>query len=198
MRMLKTKQAAEVLGMHPNTLRKYADSGAIPSIRNEAGQRLFDVGAYLRGRSPPSLVCYCRVSSAKQKDDLARQVQYMREKFPEAEIVQDVGSGLNYKRKGLQAILDRVLQGDKLTLVVAHRDRLARFGFDLVVTLVEKAGGSILVLDDTSQSPEQELVSDLVSIINVFACRLHGLRKYGSQISKDKDLPKRGAKADTS
>jgi predicted site-specific integrase-resolvase len=112
----------------------------------------------------------------------------MHHKFPDAEIIKDVGSGINYKRKGLRAILGRVLRGEKLTLVVAHRDRLVRFGFDLIKFLVEENGGEIVVLEDRTHSPEDELVRDLVSIINVFACRLHGLRRYGSQISKDKTL----------
>lgn len=179
------RKAVQELGLHPNTLRKYADEGKIPSIKNTAGQRLYDVQGYIRGASPASLVCYCRVSAAKQKDDLERQVAFMRERYPTAEIIKDVGSGLNFKRKGLRALLQRLLAGDKLTLVVAHRDRLARFGFDLIEYLVQHNGGELVVLDQTVHSPATELTQDLLTILTVFSRCMHGLRKYRSQIQED-------------
>ena len=106
----------------------------------------------------------------------------MREHYPEAEIIKDIGSGLNYKRKGLKSILERAVRGDKLKVVVAHRDRLCRFGFELIEHIVKLAGGEIVVLKESSLSPEQELTADLLSIIHVFRCRLHGLRNYKSKI----------------
>ncbi|MDJ0681988.1 MAG: MerR family transcriptional regulator, partial [Xenococcaceae cyanobacterium MO_167.B52] len=83
------RKAVEKLGLHPNTLRRYANEGKIPIIKNEAGQRLYDVEAYIRGAANASLVCYCRVSSSKQKDDLNRQIAYMQSLYPEAEIIKD-------------------------------------------------------------------------------------------------------------
>ncbi|HEY9710039.1 MAG TPA: IS607 family transposase, partial [Oculatellaceae cyanobacterium] len=142
------RKAVEFLSLSPNTLRKYADEGKIKSIKNEAGQRLYDVESYVRGDSArTAIVCYCRVSSSKQRDDLDRQVVYMQSLYPGAEIIRDVGSGLNFKRKGLRSVLDRLMRGDKLTLIVACRDRLARFGFELIQYLVEQNGGDIVVLD---------------------------------------------------
>ena len=193
--MVTMRVAAKQLGLHPNTIRRYLASGDIPGVRSPSGKWLIDVEGYLRGRKPPTLVCYCRVSSAKQKEDLVRQVQSMCDRFPNAEIVKDVGSGLNYKRKGFISLLDRIQCGEKFTLVVAHRDRLVRFGFALIAHLVERNGGEILVLDDKLSSPEEELTRDLVSIINIFACRIHGLRRYGHKISKDTTLP--GCQAET-
>lgn len=184
------RKAVEKLGLHQNTLRKYADEGKIQSIKNEAGQRLFDVESYIRGTTGASLICYCRVSSAKQKDDLERQVEYMQARFPEAEVVRDIGSGLNFKRKGLRSLLDRLMQGNKLKIVVACRDRLCRFGFDLLQYLVEQNGGEIVVLDDTVHSPESELTTDLLAILHVFSCRMHGLRSYSKQIKEDTNLIK--------
>lgn len=128
------------------------------------------------------------VSSTKQKDDLARQVAFMRQNFPEAEIIQDIGSGLNYKRKGFCSILEQLMRGDKLTIIVAHRDRLCRFGFEVVDFLVKQNGGEIMVLDKLETSPESELVQDILSIIHVFSCRIHGLRRYACSIEQDKDL----------
>ncbi|MBD2503878.1 IS607 family transposase [Anabaena azotica] len=189
------REAVKRLGLHPNTLRKYADNGKIASIKNEAGQRLFNVESYLRGAARASLVCYCRVSSTKQRDDLGRQIAYMQSLYPEAEIIKDIGSGINFKRKGLQALLDRLSKGDKLTLVVACRDRLARFGFELIEYMVEQNGGQIVVLDNTVHCPESELTSDLLSILHVFSCRMHGLRKYSKKIKEDPDIPNSNPKA---
>ncbi len=191
------REAVKQLGLHPNTLRKYADDGKIESIKNEAGQRLFNVESYLRGAADRSLVCYCRVSSTKQRDDLGRQIAYMQSLYPNAEIIKDIGSGINFKRKGLQTLLDRLMRGDKLTLVVACRDRLARFGFELIQYMVEQNGGQIVVLDNTVHCPESELTSDLLSILHVFSCRMHGLRKYSKKIKEDPDLPHSTTTADS-
>jgi len=106
----------------------------------------------------------------------------MQSKYPEAEIIKDISSGLNYKRKGLKAILGRAMQGDKLKVVVAHKDRLTRFGFDLIEWIVELRFGKILVLKQTNLSPEQEITTDLLSILHVFSCRMQGLRNYKSQV----------------
>jgi len=111
MRFLPLRSAREALGLCSNTLRKYADEGQIKSIRTASGQRRFDVDSYIGESKRSAVVCYTRVSSPKQKDDLARQVCFMREKFPQAEIIQDVGSGLNFTRKGFRALLDRLAQG---------------------------------------------------------------------------------------
>ena len=113
----------------------------------------------------------------------------MQNHYPAAEVIKDIAFGLNFKRKGLRAILDRILQGDKLTIIVACRDRLTRFGFELIQYLVEQNGGEILVLDDTVHCPESEMVADIFSIIHVFSCIIHGLRKYKQKIKEDSDLP---------
>jgi predicted site-specific integrase-resolvase len=184
------RKAVEVLGLHPNTLRKYADEGKIQSIKNEAGQRLFDVESYLRCAVGASLICYCRVSSAKQRDDLERQVEYMRQQFPDAEIIKDIGNGLNFKRKGLRTLLDRLMRGDKLKIIIACRDRLCRFGFELFQYLVEQNGGELVVLDKTVHCPESELTADLLAILHVFSCEMHGLRSYSKQIKEDPNIPR--------
>ena len=199
---LPSRKAAAILGLHPNTLRSYANKGKIPYYRNAAGQRLYDVDSYLQGNQENNenngnnqeaeTVCYCRVSSHKQKDDLQRQVEFMQEQFPDANIVSDVGGGLNFQRKGLVSLLERLHRGDKLQIVVAHRDRLARFGFELIQWMAEQNGGEILVLDNTDHSPRQELTEDILAILHTFSCRIHGLRRYRNQIQADKDLSESG------
>ena len=112
----------------------------------------------------------------------------MRELYPDAEIVTDVAGGLNWQRKGLLSILERLHRGDKLDVVVAHRDRLARFGFELIEWLVVQNGGAVLVLNQPDASPESELTEDLLAILHTFSCRMHGLRRYRAAIAQDKGL----------
>ncbi|NEO19199.1 MULTISPECIES: IS607 family transposase [unclassified Moorena] len=194
MTLIPLRKAVELTGLSRNTLRKYADNGTIKCERTPSGYRLFDTESLLslgkRESRQPATICYCRVSSSKQKDDLVRQVAYLHSLFPEAEIIKDIGSGLNYKRKGLRAILERIVRGDQLTIVVACRDRLTRFGFEIIEYLVGLNGGKILVLDNPESCPESELTADLLSIIHVFSCRVHGLRKYGKKIKEDSSVPK--------
>jgi predicted site-specific integrase-resolvase len=184
------KEARKQLGLHPNTLRKYADEGIIDTIKTPSGQRRFNIESFIKQKqNNPQTILYCRVSSVRQKDDLNNQKNYLISEYPGAEVISDVGSGLNFKRKGLRTILERLLQGDSIKLVVAERDRLCRFGFELIEHLVNKNGGEIVVLNQIESSPESELVSDILSIIHVFSCRIHGMRKYKNQIKEDKDLP---------
>jgi predicted site-specific integrase-resolvase len=121
----------------------------------------------------------------------------MPEQYPGAEIIQDIGSGLNFKRKGLQALLVRLMRGDKLTVVVACRDRLCRFGFELFDFMVQQNGGQLLVLSQPAHCPESELTSDLLAILHAYrfaeasySCRMHGLKRYCKEISEDPDIPK--------
>ncbi len=122
--------------------------------RTEGNQRRYDVDSYIGLSKPTVTVCYCRVSSKKQSADLDRQIAFMRERYLEAEIVSDVGSSLNFKRRGLLSILERAHAGDKLCVVVAYRDSLARFGTELIETLLERNGGELVVLNQRDLSPE--------------------------------------------
>lgn len=126
---------------------------------------------------------YCRVSSVKQKDYLTRKTSLMRELYPSAIIMEDIGSGINYNRKGIKTILELLLRGDRVNLVVANRDRLARFGTELFEFLLKSNGGKLVVLSEEDRSSEQKLTEDLLPILHVFSCRMHGGHKY----KKDKD-----------
>lgn len=172
------KKASELTGLSTVTLRKYADTKTIPSITLPSGHRRVDVRGILRDRE--EVICYARVSSRKQSDDLSRQVETLRSEFPGSEVVSDIASGLNFKRKGLNTILVRLLRGDKLTLVVTHRDRLARFGFELIEFLIQENGGKLVVLNNGSvePSPESKLTTDLLSILHHFSCRAYGHRSH--------------------
>ena len=147
---------------------------------------------------PTRLLSVTAGSAAPSKGKTwSRQVCFMRERYPDAEIVSDIGGGLDFRRKGLVSLLERLHRGDKLRMVVAHRDRLARFGFELIQWLAEQNGGGVLVLNNADYSPEQELTQDILAILHTFSCRLHGLRRYKDAIKADSGLSGEGATPDT-
>lgn len=194
---MSSRKTVKYLGVCANTLRKWADEGKIKHIRNPAGQRLYDASSIEQSSETCKPYCYCRVSSRKQKDDLERQKEYMQARFPGHVIVSDIGSGINFKRKSLLWLLEQASLGNVKEVVVAHRDRLSRFGFELIQWFFSKYNVTLMVLDRSESSPQQELVADLLSIITVFSCRIHGLRKYSDSIKKDKVLSKQATEEST-
>ena len=188
------RETSEILGISIDRLRRLAEKGTISTIRTPGGQRRYDVQGYLDEQTGRDIatVGYCRVRGKGQADDLACQVASLQKHYPEAEIIKDYGSGLNFKRKGLRTLLERILRGDKLRIVVAHRDRLARFGGEVIQFLVEQNGGEVVVLDQTVYSPKAELTADLLAILHVFSCRMCGLRRYRDQIKEDRNLSNSG------
>jgi len=144
-KFLKTKEASEILGIHPQTLHKLSDSGAIETIYAPNGYRLFNVEKFIKEYSNQKdaiseirrRICYCRVSTNGQKDDLKRQIEHMKKYYPDYEIIKDIGSGINFKRKGFIKMMDYAIKGEIEEVVVAHKDRLCRIGFDLVRHIIE-------------------------------------------------------------
>jgi len=173
-------EAHKITGLHPNTLRKYVDNGTIRSVRTPGGKRQLDLSSFLPQEQPKSCstICYARVSTNNQKQQLDTQKQALSIKYPGAELISDVGSGLNFNRKGLNAILERSLSGESITVVCTYKDRLARFGFELIRKIIERTGGKIVVLNQVETSPTEELTSDLIAIITCFSSRIHGLRSH--------------------
>jgi hypothetical protein len=199
------RQACSITGIEEQTLRKLADKEILPCYKTPSGHRMFNkasleamcnantISNKERERIKLNYI-YARVSSKKQLDDLSRQIEYIRSTKPEYTsytVISDVGSGINFKRKGLNTILDSCLQNIIGEVIVAHRDRLSRFGFDLINIIVSKSGGKINVIDDErDKSSEQELSEDLLSIIHIFSCRQMGKRSYktkNDKISKNQD-----------
>lgn len=185
-------EAARILGVCDRTLRYWEEQGKITAIRTAGGQRRYDITTYTTGTTGDRvIILYARVSSTKQKEDLQRQCEYLQSQYPEGELVKEVGGGLNYKRKKMLTILERVMSGNVKRIVVTYKDRLARFGFDLLQWLCTKHSCEIVVLNKVELSPEREMVEDILSIVHCFSARLYGLRKYSSQISKDQNLPRK-------
>ena len=120
-----------------------------------------------------------------RKEIKIRQVERLSALYPGAEIVKEVGGGLNLRRKGLLSLLGRVLRGDIRTIVVAHKDRLARFGFDIIEWLCEQFDCNIVVLNQISLSPHAELVQDIVAILHSFSSRLYSIRRIENQVKQE-------------
>ena len=125
-------------------------------------------------------IIYARVSSTKQKKagDLQRQIESLQTSYPNHQLISDVGSGINFKRQGLQKLLFMVLEGKVREIVVEHRDRLCRFGFDLIEWLCERHGTKITVESEVDTTPEQDFTNDLMAVIAVFSARYNGRRRY--------------------
>ena len=195
------REAAQTLGITVEHLRRMERAGEITCIRTGGGHRRYDVQSFIDAQTGTDIatVGYCRVGGKSQSDALASQVAYLQQHYPDAEIIKDFGSGINFKRKGLRTLLERILRGDKLRVVVAHWDRLARFGGEVIQFLVEQNGGEVVVLDETVYgSPEEELTADLLAILRVFSCRMPGLRRYRDQIKEDRNLSDSGTESDSS
>lgn len=181
-------RAREILGISDATLRRWAETKKIESFVTPSGRRLYNV-EHLFGVIHPSAddvvvpqrsksFLYARVSSSKQRDDLQRQIRFLKEKHPDFEVISDVASGINWQRKGLRKLLDLSSSGCVERIVVAERDRLCRFAFELIEYVFGINGTIIEVVGSEDSSPEQELQEDLLSIVQVFCCRRNGKRRY--------------------
>jgi len=186
------REVLKVLHVCYKTLYKMADNKEIETLK--VGETtLYNLNKYLKDNRLLNCegverlnICYCRVSSAKQKEDLKRQIAYMREKYPKHEIYYDVGSGLNFERKSLQKLLKLAIEGKVNEVVVAYKDRLARFGYELIEWIVtEYSKGVITIVNrDEEETPEEELVKDVLQIMNVYVAKINGLRKYRAKMTK--------------
>jgi putative resolvase len=189
---------AKQVGVAVHTLQRWDREGRLRPKRTLSNRRYYtdeDVAAVL-GNAPPErqkqTVVYLRVSSPNQKPDLANQRQVL-EQFCSArglavdEWIAEIGGGLNFQRKRFLAIVDGIIAGDIGTLVIAHKDRLTRFGFDLIAHLCEQQQCELVVLNTESLSPEQEMVRDLMTIIHCFSSRLYGLRNYRKALTALKE-----------
>lgn len=185
-------EAAKALGVKPITLRRWEQAGKIEVERTPSGHRRYDL-AKMYGITPRTktecarpTIAYARVSSYDQKSDLVRQVARL-ESFCAAngwtfEVLQDLGSGLNYNKKGLRVLIKRICQGEIGRLVVTHKDRLLRFGSELVFSLCEAFETEVVIINQgETPSFEEELAQDVLEITSVFSARLYGSRSHKTQ-----------------
>jgi len=182
-RLVKIGEAAALLGVSVVTLRKWDASGELlPARKTNGGTRYYDAAELLNlGDSDFPTICYARVSSHDQKADLDRQHEmletYCAAKGWRTEVIRDLGSGMNFNKKGLRHLLEIVMRKQTKRLVLTHKDRLLRFGSELVFALCELQGIEIVIIHKGEQPTfEQELAEDILEIITVFSARLYGAR----------------------
>ena len=189
-RLVKIGESAALLGVSLDTLRKWEKTGELlPDRKTQGGTRFYDAAKLLAlGDADFPTICYPRVSSHDQKSDLDRQKEIL-ETYCAAQgwrtaVISDLGSGMNFNKKGLAKLLDIILKKKTKRLVLTHKDRLLRFGSELVFTLCELQGIEIVIIHKGDRpSFEQELAEDILEIITVFSARL-----YGSRSKKNRKL----------
>ena len=185
------REFSKILGVSAQTLRNWDASGKLhPHHTTSNGYRYYSHEQLNHVMNvKPSLnrivIGYCRVSSNKQKDDLERQIKnmklYLNAQGRPYEIISDIGSGINYKNKGLRALIERISRSEVEKVVVLHKDRLLRFGFELVEYVASLHNCEVEVIDNTKKFEQQELVEDLVQLITVLGCKLEGKRSNESR-----------------
>lgn len=185
-------QFAEKLNVSVQTLRRWDAEGKLIAKRRASGHRYYDEEdarrmLFLPSEEERKTVVYCRVSSAAQKDDLKSQVKAMEQFCLGAGItvdewIKETGGGMNFKRKKFMQLFDEVAAGKVKCILVAHKDRLVRFGYEFLEHTAAHNDCSIVVVNQESLSPEKEMVEDLLSIVHTFSCRLYGMRKYKKEL----------------
>ncbi|WP_104759752.1 IS607 family transposase [Helicobacter bizzozeronii] len=196
-KLLSVSQASKVLGVTAQTLRNWDNHGILkPDVYTQGGARRYSLES-LRGIKKEFVFCndkrktiaYARVSSADQKEDLIAQVQvlelYCSKLGFNYEVIQDLGSGMNYYKKGLTKLLNLILESQVKRLVLTHKDRLLRFGAELVFAICEAKGVEVILINQGDENVrfEEELAKDVLEIITVFSARL-----YGARSKKNKQL----------
>ncbi len=191
--MYRVKEFAKLVGKSSSTLRRWDREGKLKPKRSAGNQRYYtdaDLQKALNIETETQIgktVVYCRVSSNNQKPELEHQIIAMEE-FCRGrgecidEWISEVGGGLNFKRKKFLKLMKDIRLGEVSKVIIAHKDRLVRFSFEFIEEFASWYGCEIIVANQESLSPEEEMVKDLMSIIHTFSCRLYGLRSYKKQI----------------
>lgn len=197
----KPKDFAELLGVSVKTLQRWDRDGILKANRTPTDRRYYTYDQYLQFKGINTvednreIVIYARVSTRNQKDDLKIQVEFLKtfcnsKGMIVSQCIEDFGSGLNYNRKKWNQLLNEVMDNKIKTIVISNKDRFIRFGYDWFEKFCEKFHTSIIVVNNETLSPNEELVQDIISILHVFSCRLYGLRKYKKQIKEDEEIAK--------
>lgn len=197
----KSKEFAELLNVLVITLQRWDNDGKLKAFRTPTNRRYYTYEQYLeytgihKETDSRKIVIYTRVSTSNQKDDLKNQVEFLRQ-YANAkgmivdEVIEDYGSGLNYNRKKWNRLIDRCMTNEISTIIITHKDRFIRFGYDWFESFLAKFNVEIIVVNNESLSPQEELVQDIISILHIFSYRIYGLRKYKKKIREDEEVEK--------
>jgi len=203
------KEACTALGVHQQTLYQWDKKGLIETIRTPGNKRLYNVEKFLKQKEcvgdneclndldnikEKINICYVRVSSIGQKDDLDRQKNVMKKQYPNHIMIEDIGSGLNLNKRGIRKIINLAIEGKVNELVVLYKDRLTRFGYELIEDLIKKySNGKIIIVNKKENIlPEEELAFDVLQLMNVYVAKMNGLRrnKINKKVEKDDNSEK--------
>lgn len=189
--MYKPKDFAELIGVSVKTLQRWDNDGILVAKRNPKNRRYYtqeQLMEYLNiSKTTDKIVIYSRVSTSNQKQDLENQIDFLKQ-FANAkgmivsDVYTDIGSGLNYNRKMWNKLIKECMEGRVKTIIISNKDRFIRFGFDWYESLLKDYGTNIIIVNNESMSPQEEMIQDLISIIHVFSCKVYGLRKYKKAI----------------
>jgi predicted site-specific integrase-resolvase len=174
-------EAANYYSISISNLRKLAREGKIPYKITPGGHYRYPITIKSEQKSTPTAdkayYIYARVSSKDQKGDLERQIEYLTRRYPTYTLITDIGSGINYDRKGFKTILEQLFEGNIKRVVVTHQDRFTRFSFDFFEWLFQKFGG---ILESVSKEDRKngDLIGDVMEVLTVFTARYHGRRRY--------------------
>ena len=188
MKYYSSKDVTKILGVTAQTLRNWDKEGKLkPSYTKSNGYRYYSEDVILsytqerKTKKDINVVLYARVASKEQQDDLERQIsnlkEYAKDKYEKYDVISDIGSGINYEKPGLKRLIEMINKKQVDIIVVLYKDRLLRFGFELVEYFAKLNNVKIEVIDKIDKNQDQELVEDLVQIITVFSCKLQGKRK---------------------
>ena len=197
----KPKEFAELLNISIITLQRWDNDWKLKAFRTTTNRRYYTYEQYLeytgihKETDSRKIVIYTRVSTSNQKDDLKNQVEFLRQ-YANAkgiivdEVIENYGSGLNYNRKKWNRLIDSCMTNEISTIIITHKDRFIRFGYDWFESFLAKFNVEIIVVNNKSLSPQEELVQDIISILHIFSCRIYGLRKYKKKIREDEEVEK--------
>lgn len=198
MSILKPKDVSKILNVSQKTLQRWDKDETLVAYRNPKNRRYYtqeqiDLFLGKKTKTKRKNIAYSRVSNKNQKDDLVNQNDFIQNYVNAKGIIlddfiSDIGSGLNYKRKNWNKLLNMVLNNEVDTIYITYKDRFVRFGFDWFKNFCSKFNTKIIVLNNKNSSPEEELIEDLISIIHMFSCRIYGLRKYKNRIKDDPNV----------
>ena len=188
MKYYSSKTVSQMLGVTAQTLRNWDREGKLkPSYVKSNGYRYYSEDSILsytqerKTKKNLNVVSYARVSSKKQSDDLERQLNnlktYLDSKYSNYEIITDIGSGINYTKPGLKKLIEKINRKEVDLIVILYKDRLLRFGFELIEYFAELNNVKIEVLDKIDKNQDQELVEDLVQLVNDLSCKFQGKYK---------------------
>ena len=197
----KPKDFAELLNVSVKTLQRWDRDKILVAKRTPTDRRYYTYDQYLefKGVSNDSntkkKIIYTRVSTNNQKDDLKNQVKFLLD-FANAkgiiidEVIEDIGSGLNYNRKKWNKLIEHCMENKIDSIMVTHKDRFIRFGYEWFERFLGKYDVKIIVVNNETLSPNEELVQDIISILHVFSCKIYGMRKYKKKIEDDEEIAK--------